>query len=348
MHSQTIADYGTPLREQQRSIPELRGSEVLVRVRHCGVCHSDLHLQDGYFDLGGDQRLDLAGSHRLPLVPGHEIEGTVAALGPDADSLAPGERCVVYPWIGCGDCPSCNRGDEQLCNRPRALGINVDGGYADHVLVPHPRYLLDATGIAPGLAGVCMCSGLTAYSALRKAAPSDGEALAIVGLGGVGLMGLQLARALYPGVELVAVDIAAERRQAAEAAGADRVVDPAESDAARQLLKATGGVAAALDFVGAENSLAFATRILRKGGRAVVVGLFGGRYSTPIPMLPLRAISLIGSYVGSLAEARELLDLVRTGRVTPIPLVHRPLAEAEQALQDLRAGRVTGRQVLDC
>lgn len=348
MQNQAIVHYGTPLQEQRPETPEPRGREVLVRVRHCGVCHSDLHLQDGYFDLGGDQRLDLATSHRLPLVPGHEIEGTVAALGPEADGPAPGTRCVVYPWIGCGDCPSCARGDEQLCNRPRALGINVDGGYADHVLVPHPRYLLDADGIAPGLAGVCMCSGLTAYSALRKAAPPAGEALAIVGLGGVGLMGLQLARVLYPDAERVAVDIAAERRRAAEQAGADRVVDPGEANAARQLLKATGGVAAALDFVGSEASLAFATRILRKGGRAVVVGLFGGRYSTPIPMLPLRAIGLIGSYVGTLAEARELLDLVRTGRVTPIPLVHRPLVEAEQALRDLRAGRVTGRQVLDC
>jgi D-arabinose 1-dehydrogenase-like Zn-dependent alcohol dehydrogenase len=348
MRNQAIADYGTPLQEQHPETPEPGGSEVLVRIRHCGVCHSDLHLQDGYFDLGDGKRLELSASHRLPLVPGHEIEGTVVTLGPDAAGPAPGMRCVVYPWIGCGECPTCARGDEQLCNRPRALGINVDGGYADHVLVPHPRYLLDADGIAPGLAGICMCSGLTAYSALRKATPAAGEALAIVGLGGVGLMGLQLARALYPEVELVAVDIAAQRRRAAEEAGVDRVVDPAEADAVRQLLKATGGVAAALDFVGSEASLAFATRILRKGGRAVVVGLFGGRYSTPIPMLPLRAISLIGSYVGTLAEARELLDLVRTGQVTPIPLVHRPLAEAEQALQDLRAGRVTGRQVLDC
>lgn len=349
MNSQALTAYGTPLQPLQRSTPEPQGSEVLLRVSHCGVCHSDLHLQDGHFDLGDGKRLDLSGSHTLPLVLGHEIEGIVAACGPAASGVEPGRRRVVYPWIGCGRCPVCDRGDEQLCPQPRALGINVDGGYSDHVLVPHPRYLLDCDGIAAGLAGTYMCAGLTGYSALRKVAPlAAGEPLAIIGLGGVGLMGLQFARALYPQAELIAVDVQPDRLQAAQAAGAARWIDAGSADAAKQLLKATGGVAAAVDFVGSEASLGFVTRVLRKGGRAVIVGLFGGRFSMPIPMFPLRAISLTGSYVGTLADAGAMLELVRAGRIAPIPLSRRPLAAASQALDQLRAGTVLGRLVLDC
>ena len=199
MRSQAVVEHGAPLEEIVREAPAPEGTEVLLKVRFCGVCHSDVHLHDGYFDLGGGKTLDITGSHSLPFTLGHEIEGEVVALGPDAGSgaegAAPGERRVVFPWIGCGDCPVCARGEEHLCNKPRALGINVDGGYSDHVLVPHPRYLLDTEGVPEGLAATYMCSGLTAYSALRKAGPlGAGEHLVIVGLGGVGMMGLQFAR----------------------------------------------------------------------------------------------------------------------------------------------------------
>lgn len=346
MNSQAITAYGAPLQAREGAVPEPRGSEVLLRIDHCGVCHSDLHLQDGHFDLGEGRRLELGAS--LPLVPGHEIEGRVVALGPDARGVAVGERRVVYPWIGCGDCPTCGRGEEHLCSRPRALGVNVDGGYSDHVRVPHARYLLDCEGIVPGLAGLYMCSGLTAYSALLKAGPPAGEPLAIVGLGGVGMMAVQFARALYPQAELIAVDVREDRLRAAAQAGAARTVDATRPDAAKQLFKATGGVAAAVDFVGSEASLAFVDRALRKGGRAVIVGLFGGRFSLPIPLLPLRAVAFIGSYVGSPAEAEAMLERVRAGGIAPIPVQHRPLSEANQALDALRAGEVLGRTVLDC
>src|SRR6202030_2017767 len=141
--------------------------------------------------------------------------------GPDVGAEAtPGRKVAVYPWIGCGACPACRRGGENLCTAPRHLGITVDGGYASHVLVPHPRYLLDYAPLAPALAGALMCSGLTAYAALKRL---EGRAargpVLLVGLGGVGMMALALARRLLGTAPLVA-DIDAGKRDAALRAGA--------------------------------------------------------------------------------------------------------------------------------
>ena len=226
----------------------------------------------------------------------------------------------------------------------------MDGGYSDYVLVPHPRYLLDHEGIPADLAATYMCSGLTAFSALKKIGDvGEGEPIAIVGLGGVGMMGLQFARALFPKARLIGADVDERKLVAAAKAGAALCIDTSEEDAAKRLLKETkGGAAAAIDFVGSEASLGFANRVARKGGKVVIVGLFGGRFSMPIPMFPLRAISLIGSYVGSLIETKEMLALVKAGHVDPIPLEARPLDQANRTLDDLRAGEVLGRVVLDC
>lgn len=350
MKSQSIVSYAEPLQERITDTPTPQGTEVLVRVSHCGVCHSDVHLHDGYFDLGDDRKLDISTTHELPLTLGHEIVGEVVALGPEACGVSVGDRRVVFPWIGCGACTLCERGDEHLCNKPRALGINVDGGYADHVLVPDARYLLAFDGIEESLAGPYMCSGLTAYSALRKAGePGEGDTLAIVGLGGVGMMGLQFARALYPHAEIAGADIDDASLQAALKLGASRVYNTTDAEAGRQLLRDSGGgAAAAIDFVGAEASLTFAQRSVAKGGKVIIVGLFGGRFSLPIPMFPFRELTLSGSYVGSLAHAREMLALVRAGKVNPIPVERRALGRASETLDDLRAGRIVGRVVLDC
>jgi D-arabinose 1-dehydrogenase-like Zn-dependent alcohol dehydrogenase len=346
--SQHFTAFGAPLAQSERATPRPIGSEVLLRVAACGVCHSDLHLRDGYFELGEGKRIDLSRGIPLPHVLGHEILGEVAALGPEARGLAVGESRVVYPWIGCGACAVCARGEEQLCAKPRALGVNVAGGYADHVLVPHPRYLFDFGALPEALACTYACSGLTAYGALRKVAPlGTDDPLLILGAGGVGLAGVRLARQVTGQAPLVA-DLDAAKRNAALAAGATAAIDPQAPDAAKALVKATGGgVAAAIDFVGAESSARFGYEVLRKGGTLVLVGLFGGALRLPLPMLPLRAISLRGSYVGSPREFAELLALARSGAVAPIPVRTRPLAEAEAALRDLKAGRVTGRIVLE-
>lgn len=346
MKRQSMVEYGEPLQETSADTPVPTGSQVIVRISHCGVCHSDIHIHDGYFELGGGRQLDVRSGREMPFTLGHEIAGEVEAVGPDVSDISVGGHYAVYPWIGCGDCALCRRGDEHLCDTTNHLGINVDGGFATHVVVPHPRYLLSTEGLDRNLSGSYMCSGLTAYSALKKVADkvADGP-LMIVGLGGVGMMGLQFAKALYD-VEIYAADIDPAKREAALAAGARQVFDPGEEGIRKAVLKATGGVAAAVDYVGAEATLNFAQSILRKNGAVVVAGLLGGSFSIPVPMFPLRAISIIGTFVGSLNDAREMLDLVRAGKVAPIPVEMRPLDSASSALDDLRKGQVLGRVVL--
>jgi D-arabinose 1-dehydrogenase-like Zn-dependent alcohol dehydrogenase len=346
MKRQSMIAYGEPLQETSADTPSPQGTEVIVRISHCGVCHSDIHMHDGYFELGGGKQLDVREGRTLPFTLGHEIAGTVEAVGPDAEGVEAGEAYAVYPWIGCGSCDLCLRGDEHLCNVQHHLGINVDGGYSTHVVVPHPRYLLSMEGIDAKLAGSYMCSGLTAYSALKKAVAQVGAGpIMIVGVGGVGMMGLQFARALYD-APILAADIDPAKRETALKSGADQVFDPREDDIRKTVLKATGGAVAAVDFVGSEASLKFAQSIVRKGGTVVVSGLMGGTFSMPVPMFPLRALSIIGTFVGSLTEAREMLDLVRAGKVAPIPVELRPLDKANASLDDLRNGRVIGRVVL--
>src|SRR5262245_3534556 len=347
MLRQSLVEYAKPLETTEAPTPTVSGCEVLLRVSHCGVCHSDLHLQDGYFDLGGGQKLDVRGNRPLPFTLGHEIAGTVEAAGPEAQGVTPGKLYAAYPWIGCGKCGLCARGDEHMCNTSRALGVNVDGGYATHVLVPHARYLLDVEGIAPGIAGALMCSGLTGYGAIKKALHYlKFGALLIVGLGGLGMMGLQFARALTDR-PIFAADIDKGKREAALKLGAAEAFDPADAGARKAIAKASGGgVGAAVDFAGSDKSLAFAHSTVAKGGAAIVVGLFGGSLSLPVPMFPLRALTIMGSYVGSTAEAREMLDLVKAGKVAPIPVETRALGETSRSLDDLRAGKIVGRVVI--
>ncbi|MGE4252036.1 MAG: alcohol dehydrogenase [Parvibaculaceae bacterium] len=347
MIRQSLTTYGSPLAETAASLPEPRGSEVLLRVSSCGVCHSDLHLQDGFFDLGDGKRLDVRLGRKLPFTLGHEISGHVESAGPDAGEFDRTAFHVVYPWCGCGTCERCRTGSEHLCDAPRQLGINIDGGYASHVLVPHPRYLIAADGVDARLAGSYMCSGLTAYSAIRKAERylEDAGSLMIVGLGGVGMMGLEIARVLT-GARKFAADVVAAKRDTALLLGAEAAFDSQAPDARRTVLKQAGPMNAAIDFVGSEASLNFAHSVVGKGGAVIVVGLMGGKFTLPVPMFPLRELTLSGSYVGSLAEARELMALVRAGRVRPIPVDERPLSAANAALADLRAGSVTGRVVL--
>lgn len=347
LRRQSLTAYGAPLCETVAALPQPRGSEVLVRVERCGVCHSDLHMQDGYFTLAQDRTLDVRAGRALPFTLGHEIAGVVEAAGPEAAETAPGHAVAVYPWIGCGHCAACDGGQENLCAEPRHLGINVDGGYASHVVVPHPRYLLDHGTLSPALAGACMCSGLTAYAALKRLhdRAAHGPAL-LVGLGGVGMMGLSLALTLFPHPPLVA-DIDAAKRTAALAAGAAAAFDPADPGARRAVMEASrGGVLAACDFVGSDRSLQFATGALARGGKVIVTGLLGGGFVIPAAMFALKAIAIEGIMTGTLSEARDVLALARAGRMVPIPVEERPLAAAQAALDDLRAGRVVGRLAL--
>jgi D-arabinose 1-dehydrogenase-like Zn-dependent alcohol dehydrogenase len=339
---------GQPLARVLRNTPAPQGSEVLLSVSHCGVCHSDVHMHDGYFSLAEGQKLDLSRGMALPHTLGHEIAGTVVALGPQATGTKLGDVRVAYPWIGCGQCSVCASGHEELCPAPRVLGLQRAGGFADHVLVPDARYLVDPGAVPLAQACTYACAGITAYAALKKAAPlAAGDTLLIIGAGGVGLSGVRLAKKLHPQATIVVAEVDASKADLARAAGASEIIDPSAADAAKALVKATrGGVTAAIDFVGSGATFAFGFGTLRKGGRLVCVGLFGG--ATPIVpvMVAMKAVSVLGSYVGTLQDLRELIALAKDGSLPALAVTERPLDQAAAALEDLRHGRVRGRVVL--
>ena len=348
MKSQKMIDYAAPLQELEETTPSPAGDEVLVKISHCGVCHSDLHIFDGYFNMGGDNKLDVTKGRKLPFTLGHEIVGEVVAVGDNVKDAAVGDRRIVYPWIGCGECPICASGNENLCNKPHQLGINVDGGYSDHVMVPDENYLVDFSGVDEALSCTYACSGLTAYSAINKVLPAgEQDPILILGAGGVGMMGVQFAKAMTGRAPLVA-DIDDAKLDAAKAQGVENVYNTTNPESLKQLLEDTqGGVHAVIDFVGAEASFGFANGAVRKGGKIVIVGLFGGAMGMPLPLFPMRQISIGGSFVGTLQEMKDMMVLVREGKIDPIPLDKRPMSQAYQSLEDLRNGKVTGRVVLE-
>ena len=335
---------GERLREYREPLPQPQGGEVLVRVVASGVCHSDLHFWDGFFDMGHGRKADLTKNMPLPLALGHEIFGEVVAMGPGVREAKPGDRRIVYPWIGCGACDNCRTGREEICTgASKILGLRRDGGFSTHVLVPHERYLVDAGAIPENVACTFACSGLTAFSALKKTQPGP---LVIVGAGGVGLAAVRMASSFMNIAPFVA-DIDPSKREAALAVGARQVFDPKDPDAAKKLLQESGGgVASAIDFVGAPSSTDFAMQSVRRGGSLIVVGLFGGVMELPIASLPLRALTLQGSFVGSLPELKELVVAASAKGVPEIPIQIRPLDTAQASLDDLKAGRVVGRIIL--
>lgn len=347
MKSYKITEYQQPLEPFDETAPTPTGAEILLRVAGCGVCHSDIHLWEGYFDMGDGNKSDVSRIHKLPFTLGHEIVGVVEALGDDASGCKVGDTVVAYPWIGCGECDTCDSGMEQLCARPRNLGVNVDGGYSDHVLVPNARYLHACGDVAPELAATYACSGLTAYSALKKvSAHCANKKLLIIGAGGVGLAALMISPAVI-NADIIVADIDAEKREAALQAGASQVIDPAAPGARKELVKATrGGVAAAIDFVGAESSASFGMGVLGANAKLVIVGLFGGSLKLSLPLLPFKGMTIAGSYVGSPQEMSELMALARAGKLKPLPTATRPLSKANETLQDLVAGKIVGRVVL--
>lgn len=347
MKSLQFEDYGKELIANTYEKPSPTGKQVLIKIDACGVCHSDLHVWEGHFDLGGGNQLDMKGHHRLPFTLGHEIAGEVVAMGSDAQGTEVGSKCVVYPWIGCGKCPSCNTGQEHICNAPRAIGITVNGGYSDYVLVPDAKYLHELGDLPASLACTYACSGLTAYSALKRIKDQvKGRQLLLIGAGGVGLAGLAIAKAILD-CEIIVSDIDPEKRAAALAGGAHQTIDPTDKEAVKQLLKSTkGGVSATVDFVGSDRSFGFALNTLNKGGTLVVVGLLGGAFPLSVPLIPLKSLTITGSYVGSPQDMSELMALAREGKIDPLVITERSLSNAQEALNDLQQGHVVGRVVL--
>ena len=258
------------------------------------MCHSDVHIWDGHFDLGDGRQISLEsrGVH-LPFTMGHEIAGEIVALGPEASGVNIGDKVVAYPWIGCGECAVCRKGDELLCLTPRTLGTRVHGGYATHVIVPHPRYLLPHDGVPQALAATYTCSGITALSALKKARDHVGpdDHLVIIGAGGVGGSAVHIAPAVIAG-KIIVADLDPQKRAHARQMGAVETIDNSAPDAVKQVMQATGGgAAAAIDFVGAPETMSFGINVLRKGGKLVMVGLYGGSCPVSTVLFPFKMMT---------------------------------------------------------
>jgi D-arabinose 1-dehydrogenase-like Zn-dependent alcohol dehydrogenase len=348
MKSYQVVEFGGPLEVAELPTPQPSGSEVVIKVRAVGVCHSDLHIWEGGYDLGAGRRLLLKDRGiRLPLTMGHETAGEIVAVGPDVKDRKVGEVCLVYPWIGCGECRVCRMGNENLCMKPRCIGVHCDGGYSDHLIVSNSKYLLPLDGLDPVAVAPFACSGLTTYSALKKFGPAiKEEPVLVIGAGGLGLMCVAILKAMG-GKGAVVVDIDASRRAAALNAGALAAVDGAAPDAAAQVVAALGGPCwCAVDLVGSPATASLGFDALAKGGKLVMVGLFGGAAPWALPLIPMKAATIEGSYTGSLAELKELLDLVRQGAVPAIPIGRRPMSAATETLEDLRHGRIVGRVVM--
>lgn len=348
MRCYCVTGHGQPLELVQRDTPQPKGTEVLVRVKAAGLCHSDLHIWEGYYDLGGGKKLSLADRGiKLPLTLSHEICGEIVAAGPDAGDVKTGTVAVVHPWIGCGVCAVCQRGEENICTKPQSLGVMRDGGFADYVIVPHPRYLVDLGGLDPVKAAPLACAGVTTYSAVKKFGERiHDDAVVIIGAGGLGMMAIEVLKALGAKGAIV-VDVDAAKREAALKAGALAAIDARAPDAAKQIIEATGGGArAVLDLVGATPTVKLALDSCARGGHVVVVGLMGGDITLSLPIIPMRPLKIEGSYVGTLPELRELVTLMRDGKMQPSAVSPRPLREVNDALEALAHGKVVGRQVL--
>ncbi len=354
MISYQVVEHGKPLQKVLSETPKPQGSEVLVRITRSGVCHSDLHIWDGYFDWGGGKRFYVKERGCVPpFTLGHEPLGVVEAIGPSVSRidrrLRPGQKKLVYPWIGCGKCAVCRSGQDNYCvSGSRFLGVNRAGAYSTHVLVPHPKYLVDTAGIEDAFAATLACSALTAYSAAAKLpelGPKDWAA--VIGCGGLGLIAVSVLRA--KGVKnIVACDVDESKLAAAKKLGARKTLDTRAAGATGQLhALSEGNLAGAIDFVGMPATASLGTGALRKGGRYVLCGLFGGELVQPMPPIVQRAIGIVGSYVGNLRELKEVVSLAKKRKLKPAPVQTRPASEANGALEDLKAGRVLGRVVLD-
>ncbi|WP_454694671.1 alcohol dehydrogenase [Achromobacter aegrifaciens] len=350
MLSYEVTEHGKPLQVRLRETPKPSGTEVVVRITHSGVCHSDVHLWHGYFDLGEGKRAYLKDRGLSPpLTLGHEPLGIVEAIGPDARGVAVGDRRVVYPWIGCGTCWACDEGLSTLCAAPRNVGIATPGAFATHLLVPDPKYLVDVSGIDHAFAATLACSGVTCYSAIAKAIPQmrADDWITVIGCGGLGLLAISMLKGM--GFRnIVACDIDDKKLDAAKAQGAARTVRSDGPQAHDALNQATEGrLAAAIDFVGMPSTFNLPYPVLRKGGTYVLVGLHGGGVSLPMPPVAQRSIAIVGSFVGTLHDLHGVVELAKAGKLQAPPITVKAPDEISNILQDLDQHRGVGRTVLD-
>lgn len=348
MKAARITEPNKPLEIAEVDVPKPQDVQVLVKVKATGVCHSDLHLWEGGYDTGDGFMKVTDRGVKFPVIPGHEIVGTVTEIGKSVQGVSVGDNVLVYPWIGCGVCAACRIGNDNVCDSPRSLGVFQNGGYAEYVLVPHFKFLARVDGIELDGAASLACSGLTAYNAIKKSGANSQSNLVIFGAGGLGLMGVQIARAIT-NANIIVVDIGDEKLQMAKELGADHGVNSKDPDAIQKIMALCGGKGAdcVIDFVNAPPTVKMGLAVIRKRGTMTLVGLFGGAIELPLVSVPLKAITIQGAYTGNFNEMLELLNLAKRGVISPIVSKRYKLSEANGALEDLKNRKIIGRAVIN-
>ena len=316
-----------------------------------------MHLWEGGYDLGDGTFLKVTDRGvKYPVTPGHEIVGNVSEIGPDVQGVKVGDDVLVYPWLGCGECPTCKAGSENLCETPRSIGLFQDGGYAESVKVPHYKYLADISGLDPDGATSIACAGLTAYTAVKKANANSPDFIVIIGTGGLGLMGIQIAKAITK-AKVICVDLDDQKLKIAKEMGADFVVNSnvigsvmtGSGNAAQKIISLCNGKGAdsVIDFVNAPQTAKMGLAVLRKRGNLILVGLFGGSLDISLVTIPLKAITIQGAYTGNYNDMVELIELAKKGTINPKITKTYSLDEANTALENLKARKISGRAVIN-
>ncbi|MEO2264439.1 MAG: alcohol dehydrogenase [Nitrosopumilus sp.] len=349
MKSARITAPNEPLAVSESDTPKPHGTQVLVKVKSVGVCHSDLHLWEGGYDLGDGQFMKVTDRGvKYPVTPGHEIVGIVDEIGDSVSDVSKGDEVLVFPWIGCGECPACKVGNENLCDTPKSMGVFQDGGYSDYTLIPNSKYLAKLDGVDPDAATSLACSGLTAYTAIKKANQNTPEFLVIVGAGGLGLMGVQIAHAITD-AKIICVDLDDKKLETAKGMGADYTINSKDPETSQKILSICNdkGADSVIDFVNAPPTVKLGLSVLRKRGNLVLVGLFGGSIELSLVTIPLKSIIIQGAYTGNYTDMVELLELARKGTINPVISKRYSLDDANIALEDLKARKIIGRAVIN-
>lgn len=344
-----IHEYQRPLVVESVQKPrKIVGESVLVRVGAAGLCHSDLHLISGEWK----DAIPL----QLPKIPGHEVAGWVEEIGDNVPEgiLEKDELVVVFGGWGCGVCTFCKRGDEQMCIRPRWPGLSdSDGGYSEYLLVPSYRYLVRVGkrgGLKPEELAPLTDAGLTPYRAIKKVRHmlGPGTSIAVVGMGGLGMYGIQYASLLAPNSTIIAIDRSDKKLNIADNFGAEYTVNSVScKDIRKEILCLTNGrgVDVVVDTVGAENTVADSFKSLAKNGALVVVGLFGSQIKVPLLQAIVNEYQVYASLWGNYNELREVIDLAAQRKIRHA-LQRFSLKDINQALDLLRQGQVMGRAVI--
>lgn len=334
MKAAIVNEFHQKLEVKEVAVPEVGHGEVLVKIKTCGVCHTDLHAAHG----------DWPVKPKLPLIPGHEGVGVVEKLGEGVTSLKLGDR-VGIPWLfsACGECDYCLTGWETLCKQQLNGGYSADGAYAQYCVAPAAYVARIPDELGDVEAAPILCAGVTTYKALKVANVKPGEWVAIYGIGGLGHVALQYAKAM--GYNVVAVDIHQEKLELAKELGADVTINGSEVDPVQAIEESVGGVHGAISVAVTKKAFEQAYKSVRRGGSLVVVGLPNAELPIPIFDTVLNGVTVKGSIVGTRKDMQEALDFAARGKVRAI-IETQPLDQINEVLERLEKGQINGRVVL--